>query len=50
LAEWGDQYAALCLGVVNNDTWAGATANIFSSKRSLKMVDRSLSAGAILRR
>jgi len=29
LAEWGDKYASLCLGVVNNDTWAGATANIF---------------------
>jgi Ca2+-binding RTX toxin-like protein len=29
LADWGDRYAALCLGVVNNDTWAGATANIY---------------------
>jgi Ca2+-binding RTX toxin-like protein len=29
LAAWGDRYAALCLGVVNNDTWAGSTANIF---------------------
>ena len=29
LAEWGYGYPALALGVVNNDTLAGATANEF---------------------
>ena len=29
LAAWGDEYGRLALGVVNNDTLAGATANVY---------------------
>ncbi|ATN37739.1 hypothetical protein ACO34A_28665 (plasmid) [Rhizobium sp. ACO-34A] len=36
LAAWGDQYAALALGVVTNETQAGATANIYFMQENLE--------------